>query len=168
MSGAKTDKEKLNHTLEVVANILHKENINDWFIMFGTLLGIVRGNECIEGDDDIDIMINCDYSRLRNAFESHGFTFTSKHRIKNPDTILKSEPNEEFASVDFYLCEVSNDDYYTPWHRVKSRDSLPFVEKKWRSTTLNLPNGYLDKVVSMYGKNWKTPQSAQCPMRIHI
>jgi len=81
---------------------------------------------------------------------------------------LKSEPNEEFSSFDFYLCEVNNGGYYTPWHKVRSSDSLPFVEKKWRSTTLNLPNGYLDKVVSMYGKNWKTPQSKSCSMNIDI
>ena len=33
MAGINTDKEKLNRTLEVVANILHEENINDWFIL---------------------------------------------------------------------------------------------------------------------------------------
>ena len=58
MVGEKTDKEKLNNTLEVVVNILHEEDINDWFIFFGTLLGIIREDSCIQGDDDFDIMIN--------------------------------------------------------------------------------------------------------------
>ena len=152
MAGVKTNQEKLNHTLEVVVGVLHEIDIDDWFIMFGTLLGIVREGSCIQGDDDIDIMISCDYNRLRAAFESRGFTFTSGFGIKNPDTMLKSEMTLEFASFDFYLCEVDGGEYYTPWHRVRSRDSLPVVKRKWRSTTLNLPNGHLDKLQLMYGE----------------
>lgn len=53
MSGINTDKEKLNRTLEKVCNILNENNINDWFIMFGTLLGIVRENSCIQGDNPV-------------------------------------------------------------------------------------------------------------------
>ena len=82
MAGKKTDKEKLNRTLEKVCFILNKNNINDWFIFFGTLLGIVRENSCIQGDDDLDIMINCDYEKLRSSFEEEGFIFTSKFGIK--------------------------------------------------------------------------------------
>ena len=33
---------------------MKKYNINNWFIAYGTLLGIVRNNNCINYDDDID------------------------------------------------------------------------------------------------------------------
>lgn len=166
MAGINTDKEKLNRTLEVVANILHEENINDWFIFFGTLLGIVRENSCIQGDDDIDIMINCDYQQLRSAFEKKGFIFMQgKHGIKNPDTILKSEPTQEFASFDFYMCNVNESgEFYTKWSNVWVANWYPIVKKKWKSQTLNLPNEYSKKVINMYGENWQIPQriSARC------
>lgn len=169
MAGISTDKEKLNRTLEVVANILHEENINDWFIFFGTLLGIVREDSCIEGDDDLDIMINCDYQKLRSCFEKEGFIFTSKYGIKNPDTILKTEPCEKYGSIDFYMCNVNESgDFYTPWHRVNASESKPFITKEWRSTILNLPNGYLQKIISMYGKDWEIPQSKSCEMGLDV
>ena len=60
--------EKLNRTLEKVCNILHTEGINDWFIFYGTLLGIVEDKR-IEGDDDLDIVINCEYSEIIALFQ---------------------------------------------------------------------------------------------------
>jgi len=169
MSGIYTDKEKLNRTLEKVCSILNENNINDWFIFFGTLLGIVREDSCIEGDDDLDIMINCDYQKLRSIFEKEGFIFTSKYRIKNPDTILKTEPCDKYGSIDFYMCNVNESgDFYTPWHRVKASESKPFITKEWRSIILNLPNGYLQKIISMYGKDWEIPQSKSCEMGLDV
>ena len=173
MAGIYTGKEKLNRTLEVVANILHEENINDWFIFFGTLLGIVRENSCIQGDDDLDIMINCDYQHLRSAFEKKGFTFMQgKYRIKNPDTILKSEPTQELGSIDFYMCNVNQSgDFHTPWHGVIATNSYIDINNKslikfpWSNTVLNIPNNYKEKLVNMYG-DWKTPQSRSCKMHI--
>ena len=162
MAGTTTDTKKLNRTLEVVANILHEENINDWFIFFGTLLGIVRENSCIQGDDDLDIMINCDYQHLRSAFEKRGFIFMEgKHGIKNPDTILKSEPTQEFGSFDFYMCNVNKSgDFYSPWEKTFIRNAYSdiskktFIEKDWNNISLNLPLNFEKKLTHMYG-NWK-------------
>jgi len=168
MAGEATDVVKLNHTLERVVKILHDCKINDWFIMFGTLLGIVRENSCIQGDDDIDIMINCDYQQLRDSFEKEGFIFTSAHGIRNSKMMLKSESTEEFGSFDFYFCEVSEGDYYTPWHKVKAVNCLPLSSKNWRSVSLNLPNDYLNKIITMYGSNWKTPRGQSCRSYIDI
>lgn len=170
MAETTTDKEKLNHTLKFVANVLHEENINDWFIFFGTLLGIVRENSCVEGDNDLDIMINCDYQQLRNVFEKKGFIFTSNFGINNSKTILKSEPTEEFGSFDFYMCNVNEfGDFHTPWHGVISTNSYIDVNNKllinflWNDIILNVPNNYEQKLSNMYG-DWKTPQSISCKM----
>lgn len=169
MSGVNTNKEKLNHTLEVVAGILHEENINNWFIFYGTLLGIIREDSCIEDDDDLDIMINCDYQKLRSVFEKRGFTFTSKFKIRNSKKILKSLPTQEFSSFDFYMCNVNESgDFHTPWHGVISTDSYvntdtkTFVYKEWLSTVLQLPNNYESKLINMYGTSWRVPQSKSC------
>lgn len=157
MVGIHTDKEKLNRTLEVVANILHKENINNWFIVFGTLLGIVRENSCIQGDDDLDILINCDYQHLRSAFEKRGFIFMEgKHGIKNPDTILKSEPTQEFGSFDFYMCETKGKNYFTPWQNVEVQN-VEIESKKWRSEQINLPKNPESILKKIYGQTWQTP-----------
>lgn len=160
MSGIHTDKKKLNHTLEFVANVLHEENINDWFIFFGTLLGIVRENSCIDQDDDLDIMINCDYQQLRNAFEKRGFDFGGRgpggHRIKNPGSILKSKPTQEFASFDFYMCEVKLKNYFSKWQNVEIQN-VEIDSKEWRSTQINLPKNSEYVLKKLYGETWQTP-----------
>lgn len=156
MSGSYTEKEKLNFTLKKVSKILNENHINDWFIFFGTLLGIIRENSCIEGDDDIDIMISHDYQKLRDVFESEGFKFTSAHGIGGSKRILKSVPTHEFCSFDFYICEDIMGDYLSRWQNVIVKD-VQIEKKEWDSVLLNLPNDPIPKLEKMYGENWRTP-----------
>ncbi len=172
MSGIYTDQKKLNSTLEKACSILNENNINDWFIFFGTLLGIVRENSCIDGDNDLDIMINCDYQELRAIFDKEGFKFTYAHGIGRSNKILKTAPCDTYGSIDFYMCEKNEfGDFHTPWHGVVSTDSYididnkSFIKFPWNNTVLNMPNNYEQKLVNMYG-DWKTPQSKQCRMHI--
>jgi hypothetical protein len=174
VAGAPTDKEKLNRTLEKICGILNDNHINDWFIFFGTLLGIVREGSCVKGDDDIDIMINCDYQKLHSLLVKEGFTFDDRGgRIKNPDTILKTKVSQNYGSIDFYMCNVNESgDFYTPWHGVISTnsyvniDTKTFIYKEWLSTVLQLPNNYESKIINMYGSEWRIPKSGSCKMRI--
>lgn len=165
MSGKETDVEKLNHTLERVVDILHTEKLSDWCIMYGTLLGIVREDGCIDGDNDIDIIINCKYEKIKTIFEKYNF----KRQDENP-FIFKTLPSEEYSSVDFYISKVNDDGVWdVTWNRNKISNCYvdlhkrTFIEKKWRSTILHLPNDYENKLVSMYG-NWKKPKKySPCP-----
>jgi len=150
----KTSADKLNKTLRAVSNILNDNNINEWFIMFGTLLGIVREDNCIDGDDDLDIMIHHDYHQLRNIFESSGYEFEPHRKSKN---ILKSLSSEQHASFDFYMCEISDDNtYYSPWQNVQV-DNVSIVQQKWCDCNINLPNDAEVKLEKMYGEDWRTP-----------
>ena len=156
MSGKGTDSEKLNFTLEKVCSILNENNINDWFIFFGTLLGIVRENICIDGDDDLDIMINCDYQKLRSTFEQEGFTFTSDFSINDSNQILKTKPCDKYASFDFYMCEAQDKNYFTPWQNVEVQN-VEIEVKEWRSARINLPKNPETLLEKMYGSTWRTP-----------
>jgi phosphorylcholine metabolism protein LicD len=42
----------------MIVNLLISMKIENWFIGYGTLLGIIRDESCIEGDDDIDIIVD--------------------------------------------------------------------------------------------------------------
>ena len=134
------------------------------------MLGIARENSCIKGDNDLDIMINHDYHLVKAAFEKQGFKFAPYMKKNKPfgELLLKSQPTKEFASFDFYFCEVNGADYYTPWHRAKATNCLPFNKKSWKSTVLNLPNDYMNKIVLMYGEDWKIPRSGHCPTNIVV
>lgn len=170
MGGRRTTRGKLNRTLEKVCDILNKNNVHDWFIFFGTLLGIVRNNSCINGDDDLDIMINHDYQELRSIFEKEGFEFQTKYQerekvwIEFPDTMLKTKPNNMYASVDFYMCDVNKcGDFYSPWEKTYIRNvyddisKKTFIKKDWNNVSLNLPLNFEKKLAHMYG-NWKVPR----------
>jgi hypothetical protein len=174
MAGTPQNKEKLNRTLEKVCNILHTEGIKDWCIMYGTLLGIVRENGCIAGDDDIDIIINCEYSVLKALFKGYDFRFYRNgwgRRFRRTKHILKTKPTDSFSSVDFYIADVNQEGIFdVRWMKNKisncyvDLNKKTFVEKSWRSTILHLPNDYEDKLVSMYGDEWKIPKSGSCRM----
>ncbi len=58
MAGKKLKSKQLNDTLEVIVKKFHERGIKNWFISYGTLLGIVREQSCIDGDDDIDICLD--------------------------------------------------------------------------------------------------------------
>ena len=62
-------------TLKLLSNTLHKEKINYW-LDFGTLLGIVRDKDIIQHDTDIDIAILAEeYSeKIDNILVNAGFS----------------------------------------------------------------------------------------------
>lgn len=167
MAGIKQDKEKLNITLERVANILNSNEIKTWFVMYGTLLGLVRDRSCIDGDNDVDIIINFDYDKLKAILEKEGFNFTQAHCIGKSKKILKTEQTKELSSVDFYMTELLDDNTISvPWqrHLLKNcfTESNSFVEHKFHSSIVYFPNDYENKIIHMYGTNWKIPSNTDC------
>ena len=55
MAGKKLPANVLNNTLLAIIKLLNDNNINRWFVCYGTLLGLVRENSCIDNDDNITI-----------------------------------------------------------------------------------------------------------------
>ena len=76
MAGKKETSEKLNRTLLFLITLLNDNNIKSWFVCYGTLLGLVRENSCIDGDDDIDIIIEkSNYDIIKNILIENNFKF---------------------------------------------------------------------------------------------
>ena len=46
---------------KIINKLLNKKKLTNWFIAYGTLLGIIRDNNTIDGDDDVDIIIDIEY-----------------------------------------------------------------------------------------------------------
>lgn len=162
MGGTRTDKEKLNKTLTIIIELLHQHNFINWFIGYGTLLGIIRENSCIHNDDDVDIIIEKNQAtNLKKILTENKFTF----EIAN-NNIIKTKPNHDYGSVDFYLASIDNDgNFYDPQENVTwSNCFIPntdkkFIEYTWNEKLLYLPNNYEDKLNGRYGDNWKIPQN---------
>jgi len=144
----------LNHTLHYVVNLLSEHHITKWFIGYGTLLGIVRNNSCIDGDDDVDIICdNNDSEKLKQIFTKNGFTI-----VINKNNFFQITKNNSI--VDFYCADVNGDHYYDKWEHVIWKNASmngKFIKKKWNGIYLQLPYQYITKLKKRYGTNWKTP-----------
>jgi len=156
--------EKLNKTLIFLASLLNKHNITNWFIAYGTLLGIIRENSCIDNDDDIDIICNRnDYDKIKELLSSNGFTFEYGYDINTSKDILKTKETSEYVTIDFYMAEINYEtgDYKDNWEKVtwsKCFDkNKQFIEKEWNDVTLFIPHDFETKLEKRYGKNWRIP-----------
>ena len=117
MAGNSNSENFLNLSLIKISEILNKNNFNKWFIGYGTLLGIVRNNSCIDGDDDIDILCDIeDYDRLKEILikENYQFEFGEDsifHKdicdeANNTKRIIKTKDSSDSVSIDFYMTNV--------------------------------------------------------------
>ena len=160
MSGKRTNKDNLNETLTRVAYILNKEGINDWFLFYGTLLGIIRDGSCIEGDDDIDIMINNDFLTLRKKLQDYEFSFHKESHLGTTTDIIKTKVEghkKHFASCDFYICSKENDTYFNAWQNVEVKN-VELEKISWNGVVLNVPKNS-EKLLEKLYSNWKVPSS---------
>ena len=167
MAGEGSTSEKLNHTLFTFIKILRDNNINDWFVAYGTLLGIVREKSCIENDDDIDIIINKKYrDKIKELLIKYNFKIDNEGIIKNSNKILKTKTDENYVTIDFYCAQVNNfGSFYDPWEDVKwsrcykDKKSKTFEEIEWKGLIVNIPSNFETKLEGRYGENWKIPQN---------
>jgi phosphorylcholine metabolism protein LicD len=160
MGGNKESKEKLNKTLLYFIKLLNENNMNNWFIGYGTLLGIVRDDSCINNDDDVDILISNEYyDKLKKLLLDNNFLLETRWNTKNSPHILKTVNSKEYASIDFYICQINNKNFNDNWEKVIWSNCLDLIEYKWNNEILYLPNNYEEKLINRYGENWKTPQN---------
>tara|TARA_B100000886_G_scaffold64438_1_gene40252 strand:+ start:1159 stop:1707 length:549 start_codon:yes stop_codon:yes gene_type:complete len=166
MAGTKETSEKLNKTLLFLITLLNNNNIKNWFVCYGTLLGLVRENSCIDNDDDIDIIIeksNYDIIKkilIENNFKLHSIHF-EKHQMKFIKYIIKTEATSDYASIDIYMGDYNNKNVKDLWNKLLIKDCFldtknrTFIEKKWNGQNIYYPNNYERILFNRYGKDWK-------------
>ena len=163
-AGNTNTKEKLNNTLVFISKLLNQNNIQNWFIGYGTLLGIIRGNSCIEGDDDIDIICDInDRENIKRILQNNGICLDN---VSNK-YITKTKETEQYSSVDFYNSEIDcNGGFKDNWEKVlwsNCYNNNKLIEFKWMDTYLYLPNNYEQKLLNRYGERWRVPQKTKGP-----
>jgi phosphorylcholine metabolism protein LicD len=143
----------LNKTLLYIITLFEKYKISDWFLGYGTLLGIVRNNSCIEGDDDIDIVINHKYINILNEIAKD-----NNIKIEQIKKSFIRFNHPDYAPIDLYLATFKDDIAMDKWENTKWNDVFPLIKKKWRGVTLQLPNQHIKNLKNRYGRSWRTPK----------
>lgn len=170
MVGKQESSEKLNKTLLFIITLLNDNNISNWFICYGTLLGLVRENSCIDKDDDIDIIIEkSNYNTVKNILTKNNFEFHYNYGIKNSKLIIKTRSSFDYTSIDIYMGEFNNKNVRDLWNKLTIKDcfldteNTKFIEKKWNEQTVYYPNNYERILINRYGKDWKIKKNKKIP-----
>ena len=173
MTGIKETSQKLNKTLSFIITLLNNNNIGNWFICYGTLLGLVRENSCIENDDDVDIIINInDYEIVAKILIENNFYLDHvpwQQRPFDTDKIIKTIASDDYASIDIYSGDFKDDSVFDLWNGLNikdcyfDKDNKTFIEKQWNGQTIYYPNNYERILKNRYGDDWTIKKDQKIP-----
>ena len=164
MAGRNSNQEFLNDTLKFIVALLAENNITDWFIGYGTLLGIIRNDSCIDGDDDIDIIMNkSNYEVLKMLLINEGFEIEYGYGINKSTDILKTKGTVMYSTIDFYMATVDDEgNFFDKWENVVWSNCYNhgknLLLRKWSGLNLYIPLNYETKLINRYGESWRKPQ----------
>lgn len=152
--------------LEKGCKILESLNIN-YSLADGTLLGIIRDNQLIPHDTDIDINVlhPVDTKIIENEFIKYGFKVGRRARAcgKVQQLVFYSE-NEVLFDILFYtqigedLYCFSEKDFY--FKHPKSHYEK-FITYEFNGYKYYIPKQIEEWLECTYGKNWKTPKTSK-------
>ena len=167
MVGKKQPEERLNKTLIFFANLLNKNNVKNWFIGYGTLLGIIRNNNCIDGDDDVDIVIDqTNYDILNKLLKENNIPLIGgdlgnyiKKKNRKRKGIIKTAETDDYVSVDFYMASIDEEGNFSDlWEKVVWTNCYDtngkLFERPWKDTLLYIPANPEQKLRNRYGEDW--------------
>jgi phosphorylcholine metabolism protein LicD len=168
-SGIGRDSHHLNNGLKQIVKDLDEYNINNWFIVYGTLLGIVRNNSCINNDDDIDIIIDKKESNKLHKLIKKKYKYVVGKKEYHTNFIkINLGVGLNNIIVDWYVADKKDNNYNDTWDKIVWSNVYPFKKKKWNNVILNLPNNYKKKLENMYGNDWKIPRQWKGPKNIKV
>jgi len=164
-----------------------------WFVCFGTLLGLIRDNGVVKGDDDIDIGMYYEdltknggdgYRRLVLLFKKWGYKI--KHEIR-PRGIIPDIPlnihftHKELPDLDIFAWYKYKKIRYHTYDvdhtkEVKPKEyTLKGVMAEWLDETIMMKFPFLSKQIGVplrYGTlldewypNWGVPQKGESKTR---
>ena len=143
----------------------------EYFIFFGTLLGITRENRLIDGDDDIDFYINLkNRNQLINDLKIGNIDVDLTLSVNKNKSFLqvKRVVQNEILITDFYFYEsnIEKNFIIEKWNfeggthdkskhlRIPKKFIYPLKKISFKETVLFLPNEKELICEFLYGRNW--------------
>ena len=164
-----------SQSLKNIVNVLNNSQLR-WGVTFGTLLGLIRDKNPIEGDDDIDIVISVqDKSELLKILKKNDYRVLMNHeyfvQVEHNEHVIadyylyKNDikfTTKDYAVVDFYLYkEYVNETYdiCIPWEQFPIK-FYPIKKIEWNGLFVNIPQDSI-KVLEDFYESWKTPEKGK-------
>jgi hypothetical protein len=134
----------------------------DYWVDFGTLLGIIREGDIILGDNDVDICVvespelHEKMKMAKSILEEKGYTFTKEswdaYRFK-----------KYYRVADIYINKINRErNIYHGAEGDKSDISIDYIQPtsivKWKNVDVKCPSKINETLVYRYGCDWRTPK----------
>ncbi len=172
---SKKSKTKAVSAHDLFENLLYISNLIkefENFVFFGTLLGLVRENKIIDGDDDIDFYVNIkDRSNLIKKLKSNSLIIDENNPVNKDDSFIQvfRKLNEKLFVIDFYFYEDDKDEDFIVerWNfqgmphnkdkhlRIPKIFIYPIQQKEYKSSPVNFPSQSIQLCEFLYGPYWK-------------
>ena len=143
-------------SLKNIINILKDSNI-PWVVVYGTLLGLIRDDNPIDNDDDIDIMVPLEYKENIKQL----LVNTSLIPTIVKENILQYKDSNGVL-VDFYMGIKYNKNGYDicdKWENFPFKIS-PVKKFQWGEYIVNIPNNF-ERMLSDHYANWMIPTNSK-------
>jgi phosphorylcholine metabolism protein LicD len=172
--------QKLNfQNLLLVSKLLKKV---EHFVFYGTLLGLIREQKIIDGDDDVDFMVNLKNKKnvIRKMKLNKSFKINKKVSNEYFTQFIKKK-NNLISFVDFYFYTKSQkNDYIIERHNwlaniydqnfalhYSTKMVFP-IKKDKKFKTISIPNNPVSLLKILYGKKWIFPLKKNIQYRVEI
>lgn len=149
----------------------------DYFVFYGTLLGLVREGDILENDDDIDILVDRKHlAELIERFDKHNGALTFDNNPNNYSDHFKQATcmrDNVMTYADFYIFDseikpgsiVDRWNFHGSWadpnmHIIIPNDIIYPIETKSdkRYGKINYPSQPSLCLEYLYGKGWMHPR----------
>lgn len=156
MGGIEKDKDTLLLLYEFFCNIMKKYNI-DFIPFYGTLLGIIRENEFIDSDDDIDALVySKNFKKIVKIIRKEKI---KTGIIKYKEIIQLFLPTGE-GPIDIYFYNKVGEDILIKWDGnllFSQKYIFPLKEQIFKNKKIAIPFDSKEILKQIYGENYLTP-----------
>ena len=156
--------------MDILQKILDSCSVK-YFWAFGTLLGIMRDDELIENDLDLDLVIYLEEnekSELIKALLLRGYEHLHSYYFNNCLIQTQLRFNKVMVDLSFVFEEEEFDSYYLMYnssdedkvlYKITFRKVNEIKKHEFRNILVNIPESWEEYLEDNYGSGWRIPDS---------
>ena len=167
MAGKKIPKDINSKNLIKSSSILNTIT-NEYTIFYGTMLGLHRDGDVIDGDDDCDFLAPTKlYEDIKKTFVTNGYKVTSND-LKDTFTQFTTKIDSKDVLIDVYYYFDYDDDYILEkwnfagqhfnknrWLLIPKKELFDLKKIKYKDIYVNVPGNSEFMCKFLYGEKYK-------------